>query len=148
VEVVEDAQGAGAQSRFDGCRAEPDLGLEGAAFLAVFELEAGAGTFEVGPGRVGPAEAVGTAGEPRDADRTAVRVAGRVFDHLQQRAAGRHLGEHPGWRAAAAGRMVEDDRVGRGGEDLDRQEDGGQRPIDLVPADRKRIDGGGQSRHR
>jgi hypothetical protein len=44
--------------------------------------------------------------------------------------------------------MVEDDRVGGGGEDLDRDEDAGEATIDLVPAGRKRADGPSRVRGR
>jgi len=64
----------------------------------------------------------------------AVEGAGRVFDDLEEGAAGWHLGEDCARRATLARAVVEDDRVGRRGEGLDRDEDAGEVAVDFVPA--------------
>ena len=51
-EVVEGTQAVRFEPWFDRGGAEPNLGLEGAAFLAVVEFEARSGALEVGPGPV------------------------------------------------------------------------------------------------
>jgi hypothetical protein len=80
----------------------------------------------------------GAPGQSGDAEWIAVEGARWVFDDLQEGAVGRHLGEDRWRRAALAGAVMEVDRVGRGGEDLDRDEDAGQLAVDLVPARRQR----------